>query len=63
MIPINATPASHATGRHRRDGSRPLGNSSGSTARRIPYPGAHIHTLSQAINGPAGRLPGRVCSV
>jgi hypothetical protein len=62
MIPISATPATHATGRQRRDGSRPVGNSSGSTVMKIAYPGAHIHVLSQAISGPAGRLPGRVCS-
>jgi hypothetical protein len=36
MIPSIATPASHATGRHRCDGSRPVGNSSGSPVSKIP---------------------------
>jgi Nuclease-related domain len=45
---------SHATGRHRREGRRPLGNSKGTKVSSSPMPGAQTHWAAQIANGPPG---------
>src|ERR687886_1346504 len=55
-------PASQATGRQRRDGRRPVGNSRGAKVTSSNVPGAPIQETSQAIAAPAGSEPGRVTS-
>lgn len=54
---------SQATGRHRCDGSRPLGNSSRVKVMSSPSPGAHAQLPSQLISSPPGNAPGAVSSV
>jgi len=56
-----STPAAHATGRQRRDGSRPSGNSSGRKSAITAVPGMLIQKPSHAINSPAGSP--RCCAV
>jgi hypothetical protein len=53
---------SQATGRHRRDGSRPSGNSSSAKVMSSPSPGAQAQLPSQLISPPPGNEPGAVRS-
>jgi len=54
------TADSHATGRQRRDGSRPSGNSSGTNVSSTGMLPAQTQVVSQAMNGPPGTDPGAV---
>jgi hypothetical protein len=54
------TAESHATGRQRSDGSRPLGNSSGRNVNSTGKPPAHTQVVSQAAKAPPGTEPGAV---
>jgi hypothetical protein len=51
-----------ATGRQRREGSRPSGNSRGTKVIRQPAPGAHAQPLAQSARSPPGSEPGAVAS-
>ena len=53
---------SHATGRQRREGRRPLGNSKGTKVSSSSMPGAQTHWAAQVANGPPGTVPGAVRS-
>jgi hypothetical protein len=57
-----AVPAIHATGRHRREGGRPSGNSSRSNVPIKAMLGIHDHVETDAASNPPGRAPGRVSS-
>jgi hypothetical protein len=54
--------ASHATGRQRREGSRPVGNSKGTKVSSSPMPGAQTSWAAQMASGPPGTVPGAVRS-
>jgi hypothetical protein len=54
------TAAGHATGFHRRDGSRPSGNSKSRYVNTRMMPGGQIHVPSHAIMSPQGSDPGSV---
>jgi hypothetical protein len=54
------TAESHATGRQRSDGSRPVGNSSGRNVSSTGKPPAHTQVVSQAAKAPPGTEPGAV---
>jgi hypothetical protein len=54
---------SQATGRHRRDGSRPSGNSSNANVMSNPSPSAQAQLPNQLISPPPGNAPGAVRSV
>src|SRR5918994_1651073 len=55
-----ATAASHATGFHRRDGSRPSGKSRSRYVNMRMMPGGQIHVPSHAMTSPPGSDPGSV---
>ncbi len=57
--PARTSPASQATGRHRREGSEPVGNTSRPKIRS-PIPGAPSHVPSHATGSIAGSTPGAV---
>ena len=54
------TADSQATGRQRRDGSRPSGNNKGTKVSASPRPGAQAHWLTQMASSPPGPAPGAV---
>src|SRR5215217_9723782 len=49
---------SQATGRQRRDGSRPSGNSRGTKVSASPSPGAQAQWLTHTASPPPGTAPG-----
>src|SRR5688572_20818815 len=55
-----ATAASHATGFHRRDGSRPSGKSRSRYVNTRMMPGGQAHVPSHAMMSPPGSDPGSV---
>jgi hypothetical protein len=54
------TAENQASGRQRRDGSRPSGNSRGTKVSSSPAPGAQAHWFTQLATSPPGTAPGLV---
>jgi hypothetical protein len=57
-----AAQASQATGRHRLDGSAPVGNNSSKNVKVKTMPGGHAQVDTHAANPPKGTAPFRVIS-
>ena len=57
-----AAQASQATGRHRREGSAPVGNSSSKNVKVKTMPGGHAQVATHAAKAPRGIAPFRVIS-